>query len=171
MATQTIDNIEELVKVLQQETELTDANKYNGISLYTSAKITKTKATQILKQYKLLPVSLTTAKFDNKLTVIELPEFEPYYTEEQNLKIYTDSINYIIETNIQNSKIKGIEVTKQLLLRDADIYVNTVIQMYYKSFVNTYKAKLTDFTMNNEYRISIKNLFVSIVNKYPIKEK
>ena len=43
--------------------------------------------------------------------------------------------------------------------------------MYYKSFVNTYKAKLEDFTQNSEYRKNIKNLFTSIVNQYPIKTK
>ena len=102
---------------------------------------------------------------------MELPEFEPYYTEEQNLKVYTDSINFLIEQVLRYAELSGITITKTLLLNDSDIYVVESIKMYYKSFVNTYKAKLEDFTQNSEYRKNIKNLFTSIVNQYPIKTK
>lgn len=168
MATKTFDNIEEIIRTLLSETELTNVNKYNGIS-FTLPKITKTKITEVLKPYKLLPVSTSTAKYDESLTIVELPEFEPYYTEEQNLKVYTDSINFLIEQALRYAELSGTTITKTLLLNDSDSYIVESIKMYYKSFVNTYKAKLEDFTQNSEYRKNIKNLFTSIVNQYPIK--
>ena len=115
MATNTFDNIEEIIRTLLSETELTNVNKYNGIS-FTLPKITKTKITEVLKPYKLLPVSTSIAKYDESLTVVELPEFEPYYTEEQNLKVYTDSINFLIEQALRYAELSGTTITKTLLL-------------------------------------------------------
>ena len=51
MATKTFDNIEEIIRTLLSETELTNVNKYNGIS-FTLPKITKTRITEILLAFQ-----------------------------------------------------------------------------------------------------------------------
>lgn len=168
MSTSQYDNIEEVLKALE-ETELINKNPYkgNGISVVVD-KTTKKSINEVFKILKLLPISITESKWDETKQVIELPEFEPYYTEEQNLKIYTDSINYLIETVIKSSEVTGVTVTKQLLIRDTTKNVTDSIKMYYRMFVNPYKVKLEDFTQNTGYLTSVKNLYLSIVNNYPL---
>lgn len=164
-------NIENIIAQFKEDVNY-DMVKFDGISLEVTIplggeydKISK-EYNKLCKKYKLLPVSIHPNKVTDTLMLVEFPELEPYYTEEQNTKMYTDSINWLIQDYIKASSYQKIKVTKQMVLDSMDIFVSESMKMYFKSNMNQYKAEIEKFLINPVYRTPVEKLFREIVRTY-----
>lgn len=176
MANKQFDNMEEVVKEFNKKLKALNIIKYNGITIRATIpgkrkfETIKKELEYICNEYKLIPYSIEQIElYDERFIVTEFPEFEPYYTEEENLNMYKNSINYLLEQTIKNSEFIGQTVTKQMLLNDSMLFTTEAIKIYYKSNVNTYKVDIKEFLDNKEYVGNINKLTVVCINELDIK--
>lgn len=167
---ETYNNIESIIDKVSKESKLTISfKKFDGITFEckTPFESNRNEAIKemkdILDRLNLLPYIIEENKEVSNAYMIQFPELDVKYTDEEKEKIYYMIFRFLLDSVNENRKTI---TTKKYIMDFKDIYIKQTIIAYVRSSVNRYKVKVEDLLNNIEYRSCLEVLFTRYVDEY-----
>lgn len=165
-------NIEVIKKQIESESFIKSTKIIDGISLECripekkTYKQCQTELNKKCKTWGLLPVAYEQNEEEKDYFLVQFPELEPYYTEEQKYNMFYSSSDYFVKTSIDLSKRIGTTVTRKMLMDSIEKYIYEIIKLYYNSNVNKYKVTLESLENDIKLRNFIRPITEEVIVKY-----
>lgn len=167
-----LNNVESIINELTDKVPyVAKMEKFDGISIEITLTqkskfdTVKEKLTSICKDLGILPIDVHMNNNSDKTFLLEFPDLNVLYSDEEKEKLYKDSFKWLLDLSIKNSV--NVQVTRTTIINAKDSFVKQAIQIYCKSNINPYKENVeTDYLNNVEYRKNIDSLFYTYANTY-----
>lgn len=161
------NNIDDIIKYVKSQKidGVKNITKYDGITF----ECTKTKKSNIdeIKQninnvcraINVLPISIEENKTDDTKFIVQLPQLDVIYSEEQIEAIYKSSFDFLL----QDTLLQRPNITKEELLKNKAIYVKNAILIYCRNNINPYRKSTKEYLTDPEYVYKIMQLFITYI--------
>lgn len=165
-------NIEKIKKQIETESFIKETTIIDGISLECKIpekktyKQCQTELNKKCKAWSLLPVSYEQNENEKEYFLVQFPELDPYYTEEQQYNMFYNASDYFVKTSIELSKKAGTTLTRKILLDTIEKYIYEIIKIYYNSNCNKYKVTLESLENDIKLRNLIRPITEEVITKY-----
>lgn len=164
-------NIDIILTTLQNKlTKISSSRKYDGITIECTLKsrskydTAKEEINTVCKELKLLPIQMEQNEENPKIFILQFPELNVEYTEEEITTMYISNFKWLLDDIM--SKKAEVMPDKDLLIRSKDIYVRQAISIYCRCNINPYKDNINNYLNNLEYRTKIDNMYLEYLDKY-----
>lgn len=117
----------------------------------------------ICKKLSLKPIAIEENKEMTNVFILQLPELNPIYSDEELTSIFKYDFQWIFD-NIRNNTDETIK--KDIALRDKDVFVRQAIRRYTRSNINPYREKYEDYINNYDFRNKVNKLYEIFVDEY-----
>lgn len=167
---QELKNMENVIDAINPQLHKTkELRKFDGITIECMALdmvdrgVSAEEVKAVCDSLKLQPNTVEYRKDDDKLFIIQFPDFMPYYTDEQQEKMYKDTFMFLFE----NIKMKDpASATKSALIENIDSIVKHAITIYCRSNINQYKESFDTYYKNTKYRAKVNGIFLVSVEEF-----
>lgn len=167
-------NIEGIMNKIKEEAKLTISfKKFDGITFECRTPIDGDRETAIqemetiLSKLELLPYQIERHKEVSYAYIVQFPELDVIYSNEEKINIYKRLFKFLIDNVNQNRKEP---VSKSFILNSKEIFIKQTIQAYARGHLNRYKINVSDLLNDKEYREHLEVLFIRYVDEY-VKNK
>lgn len=162
------NTIEDVIKYINNKhiDGIQRIQKYDGISVEITLNdasvfdTVKSNINTLCKKINLLPTQFEQQKINNNVFILQLPQLDVKYTEEQINRAYISAFNYLLEDTLKQLH----SITKQELLHHKTIYVRNAIIIFCRNNINPYRTPSKQFLTNPDYVFKITNLFIQYIN-------
>lgn len=164
------NNIEGIMNKIKEESKLTTLfKKFDGITIECRVPVDcdREKAIQemecILTKEGLVPYNIERNKEVQNAYVVQFPELDIIYTNEEKVKAYKTIFKFLLDNINQN---RDNPVSKSSVIESREIYIKQTIQAFHRSHINRYKIGVADLLNDLDYRKHLERLFLDYVDEY-----
>lgn len=173
-----LNNIDEIYKEFAEKLQKSSiARKIDGITLEcelkskrTKFETAKTEIETLCEEYQLLPIEVEQNTENTQLFILQFPDLNPVYTEEEKEMMYNSTFKWLLDNAIDKTKmnISGLptKITKQLLKDSSGSYIKLSINIFYNSGVNKYKQSEDSYLKDSDYVKSVEKLYLNYLDTY-----
>lgn len=168
-----LNNIDLIVKKLKSELkEIKSAIKLDGITIEcelkpkSDMKLAYDNMRDLCTKLNLNPISLELNKERDNTFIVQFPEYNNEFTEEEKDKLYKNNFKFLIDSLYMNDPDK--KVTKEVVIKSRDIAIRQSLSIFYRSYANQYKEHLVDWYADEVLMKRMKDLYREFLTEYYI---
>lgn len=168
-------NIEAIIKAIKPEIKkVIKLSKYDGITMECFVENSKDidkgikEMEQICTKLDLIPIATEISKNKDNVFIIQFPELNPAYTDNQIKKMYKLTFKWLLDNLLKTDVNK--KVTKDILLKFKSIVVKEAIQTFCRSNINLYKDNAINYLNNKNYKEKIDLIYLDFLETYEYKK-
>lgn len=166
-----LTNIDLIVKKLKSEIkDLKSTIKLDGITIEceTKAKPDMKLIYDNIRKFctdnNLNPISFETNKDRVNTFIVQFPEYENKFTEEEKDKLYKDNFKFLIDSLYRNDPNKT--VTKEVVIKSRDLVIRQCLSIFFRAYANQYKEFVTNWYQDEDLMRRLKDLYREFLVEY-----
>ena len=168
---QELTNIDLIVKKLKTEMkELKSTVKLDGITIEcetkpkTDMKALYDNIRNFCTKNNLNPISFETNKERENTFIVQLPEYESKFTDDEKEKLFKNNFKFLVDSLYRNDHDN--KVTEDVVRKSRDMAIQQCLSIYFRSYANQYKVRIEDWLNDQELKYKMQVLYQDFVNDY-----
>ena len=157
-------------KILSEMKSIKSAVKLDGITIEceikpkSDMKVVYDDIRDLCSRLKLNPISLELNKTRDNTFIIQFPDYENKFSEEEKYKLYKDYFKFLVDSLYRNDHDK--KVTREVVEKSRDLAIEQSLNIYFRSYANQYKETLQDISNDPKLKYKMQTLYQEFLNEY-----
>lgn len=170
-----LTNIDLIVKALKSEIkELKSTIKLDGITIEcelkpkSDMKVAYDNIRDFCSKKNLNPISFENNKEREDTFIVQLPEYESKFSDEEKEKLYKQNFKFLVDSLYRNDHDN--KVTEDVVRKSRDMAIEQSLNIYFRSYANQYKVKISDWLNDQQLKYRMQELYQEFVNEYYLEK-
>lgn len=166
-----LHNTETIAKLLSEKAKVVNKIiKLDGITIEctvaSSDLVNKglLEMNRLCKKYNLLPISTEQNKDKQNIFIVQFPDLNVQYTDEEKHKLYYYILNNNITNFIANCKNLNKPISIQDVIYSKGSFIRQAIRLYSRTSTNIYRTNLQSLLSDSEYIHYVSQIFDEVVS-------